>query len=447
MNAFLSGIQVIGGPIPLVVVVFALLAAAGLIIRRAPRGRPRSRWAVTVLIALLVGAAMGLLACWVVGDLMNAFDVQLSPTTRAWVAIACAGMALAMANLRAVRIRRRAGAVASIVLFALLGALGVNADFGQYTTVGSMLGTSAFAPLPAVDLALQRAAAGTDSTSEHQLWKTWVAPAGIAAHGIVGSVTIPASVSHFAARDAVVYLPPAALVSHPPALPVLVMMSGQPGSPENVFLAGHLDKLMDAMAAEHDGLAPIVVVPDQLSAPTVNPMCVDSAAGNSATYLTVDVPTWIRANLDVQSAATGWGVGGFSQGGTCAIQLGAGHPEIFGSIMDVSGELEPKAGSPAQTIARGFGGDSAAYDRAKPLQILTRESPYRDVVAIFAAGSLDSKYMPWIATVAAAAQVAGMQSTVLTSPGTAHDWSTVRYAFEHGMPTIYAQMGLSRPAS
>ncbi|MBC7590320.1 MAG: hypothetical protein H7226_04655 [Salinibacterium sp.] len=447
MDAFLSDIRVIGGPIPIVVVMLAVLAAAGLIIRRTPRGRPRRRWVVTVLIALVVGAAIGLLACWVIGDLMNTFDVQLSPTSRAWVAVACAGMALAIANLRSVRVRRRAGAAASIVLFALVGALGVNADFGQYTTVGSMLGTSAFAPLPAVDLALQRAGAGTDSASEHQLWKTWAAPAGIAAHGIVGSVTIPSSVSHFAARNALVYLPPAALVPHPPALPVLVMMSGQPGSPENVFLAGHLDKLMDAMAAEHHGLAPIVVVPDQLSAPTVNPMCVDSALGNSATYLTVDVPTWIRANLDVQSAATGWGIGGFSQGGTCAIQLGAGHPEIFGSIMDVSGELEPRVGTPEQTIARGFGGNSAAYEAAKPLAILTRESPYRDMVAIFAAGSLDSKYMPWIATVAAASQMVGMQTTVLTSPGTAHDWSTVRYAFEHGMPALYAQMGLSRPAS
>ena len=447
MDAFLSDIRVIGGPIPIVVVVLAVLAAAGLIIRRAPRGRPRRRWAATVLIALAVGATLGLLACWVVGDLMNAFDVQLSPTSRAWIAVAFAGMALAIANLRAVRVRRRAGAVASIVLFALLGGLGVNADFGQYTTVGSILGTSTIAPLPAADLALQRAGAGTDSASEHELWKTWAAPAGIPARGTVGSVTIPASVSHFAARDALVYLPPAALVPHPPALPVLVMMSGQPGSPEDVFLAGHLDKIMDAMAAEHDGLAPIVVVPDQLSAPTVNPMCVDSASGNSATYLTVDVPAWIRANLDVQSAVTGWGVGGFSQGGTCAIQLGAGHPEIFGSIMDVSGELEPKAGSPEQTIARGFGGNPAAYDQAKPLAILTRQSPYSDTVAIFAVGSLDSKYMPRIATIAAAAQAAGMQSTVLTSPGTAHDWSTVRYAFEHGMPAVYAQMGLSRAAS
>ena len=61
MDAFLSDIQVIGGPIPIVVVVLAVLAAAGLIIRRAPRGRPRRRWAVTVLIALVAGAGLGLL--------------------------------------------------------------------------------------------------------------------------------------------------------------------------------------------------------------------------------------------------------------------------------------------------------------------------------------------------------------------------------------------------
>ena len=447
MDSFLSSIRVIGGPIPIVISVLSLLAAVGLLARRIPRGRPRTRWLATVLIALVIGAAIGLLACWIVGDLMDAFDVELSPSSRAWVATGFAGIALAAVNLHRVRARRRVAAVASIVLFALLGALGVNADFGQYTTVGSMFGARAFEPLTADYLALQLSRAGTAPAVEQQLWKTWTAPADMPSTGVVGSVTIPGTVSHFAARDALIYLPPAALVANPPALPVLIMLSGQPGSPDHVFLAGHLNRLMDAMAAAHHGLAPIVVVPDQLSAPSINPMCVDSAIGNSATYLTVDVPRWIRTNLDVQSAATAWGVGGFSQGGTCAIQLGAAHPELFGSIMDVSGELEPKVGTPAQTIARGFAGDAAAYEAAKPLAILARESHYPDTVGIFAAGSLDTKYTHWIATISAAARMAGMRTIVLNSPGTAHDWATVRFAFTHGFPAVYYQMGLSRSAS
>jgi len=53
----------------------------------------------------------------------------------------------------------------------------------------------------------------------------------LAAAGVVSTVVIPGSVSGFAARPAWVYLPPAALVRNPPALPVLVLLHGQPGSP------------------------------------------------------------------------------------------------------------------------------------------------------------------------------------------------------------------------
>jgi enterochelin esterase-like enzyme len=439
VGPFLAGIQVIGGPIPVVLYAVAGLAAIGLVLKR------RRLWPATVVAALLIGASLGLLTCWIVGDLMNAFDVTLSPISRTWVALAFAGIALALVNLRRSRPRRKVGAVASIVVFALLGAVGVNADFGQYPTLASILGVSSFPDLPASVLATQRSQAGTSPLAEQELWKTWTPPANLPTKGLVGAVIIPATVSHFAARQALVYLPPAALVPHPPALPVLVMFSGQPGSPEHVFIAGHLDAVINQIAEANKGLAPIVIVPDQLSAPEKNPMCVDGALGNSATYLTVDVPNWIKANLDVQSATAAWGIGGFSQGGTCAIQLGAGHPELFGSIMDVSGELEPKVGSPAVTIQKGFAGNAAAYDAAKPLSIVAAHAPFANVVGVFAAGQLDTKYTPWIAEVAGAAKAAGIRTTVLSSPGTAHDWRTARYVFEHGLPTIFAQMGLVKP--
>jgi enterochelin esterase-like enzyme len=438
VGPFLAGIRVIGGPLPLVLGILAALAALVLVLRPLPRAR-RLPWAAAVVVALSMGAGLGLLVCWLVGDVINAFDVSLSPTSRAWVAIAFAGVALATVSLFRSRARRRVAAIAGAVIFVLLGAVGVNADFGQYPTVASILGISSLPDLPVEDLAAQRASIGSAAATPD-----WRSPAGVPSKGVVGGVTIAATVSHFAARQALVYLPPAALVANPPALPVLVMLSGQPGSPENVFISGHLDAVLDGIAAQHHGLAPIVVVPDQLSAPEKNPMCVDSAIGNSATYLTVDVPAWIRANLDVQSGSSAWGIGGFSQGGTCAIQLGAGHPDLFGSIVDISGELEPKVGTPEVTIAKGFAGDAAAYAAAKPLSIIARHAPFPDTVAIFAVGELDAKYTPWIATVATAGKSAGMHTTVLTSPGTAHDWHTVKYALENGMTVLYARWGLSR---
>lgn len=445
MGPFLAGIRVIGGPIPVVIDVLAILAVVWMAIRPLPRGR-RLRWGIAVVLSMAGGGALGLLSCWILGDLMNVFGVTLSVPTRAWVAAGFAGIGLAVATIATSRPLRRAGAVASALVFAILAAIGVNAAFGQYPTLASMVGVSSLPDLPDSVLAAQQAKAGSAGDAALQLWKTWHAPAGMPAKGLVGAVTIPATVSHFAARQALVYLPPAALVADPPALPVLIMLSGQPGAPEHVFIAGHLDAVMDAVAAQNNGLAPIVVVPDQLSAPSVNPMCVDSAIGNSATYLTVDVPAWIRANLDVQSVPAAWGVGGFSQGGTCSIQLGAGHPEIFGSVLDVAGELEPKAGSTEDTIKRGFAGDAAAYDAAKPLSLLAAHAPYANTVGIFAVGQRDDKNGPVTQQVAAAAQAAGIRTTVLVSPNTAHDWYTVRYAFQHGVGQLYAQMGLAKPS-
>ncbi len=447
VGPFISDIEIISGPLPWLIYTLAAAVALALAVRHVHDRRARLRWLRRVVVAVMVGGGVGVLACWVIGDLLNAFDVSLSVTSRAWVGAAFAGIALAIVSLLASRARRRVASIAAIAAFVLMGAVGVNADFGQYTTVGSIIGAPAFSPVPEPILAAQRALAGSVPGSQPDLWKTWQGSADLPAHGIVGTIQIPATVSRFAAREALMYLPPAALVKNPPALPVLVMLAGQPGSPDNVFLAGRLEKVLDTISARYHGLAPIVVVPDQLSADDVNPMCVDSAIGNSATYLTVDVPAWIRANLNVVGAASAWGIGGFSQGGTCAIQLGAGYPELFGSILDVSGELEPKIGSPEATIAGGFAGDAAAYESAKPLSLITKNAPFTDTVAIFAVGELDQKYLPWLTTLSAAGATAGIKSTLLISPGSAHDWNTVRFAFEKGLPTIYRHMGLDGPLS
>ena len=53
-------------------------------------------------------------------------------------------------------------------------------------------------------------------------------------------------------------------------------------------------------------------------------MCVDGPLGYSATYLTVDVPGVDPiAHLHGQAARRAWAIGGFSQGGTCSLQLAA----------------------------------------------------------------------------------------------------------------------------
>ncbi len=460
MNAAIAGIHLIGGWLPLVVdglAAISAIALVGWLVVGAVGRRARARWALIAGVSALVGAVIGLVLSWLLSDQLNLFDVSLTPTSRSWVAGAFAVVAIAAAGAlgrsrrtttaaprrAAVRGRRALAAFVAVTALAA-GTLGVNADFGQYTTIGSLSNASIAPPVPPQVLADQANGAPGTVTSTHRaqaLWKAAVAT-GMPSHGLVGSVTIPATVSQFRARGAYVYLPPAALVAHPVALPVLIMLSGQPGSPSNVFSSGQLASIFDAFAAAHGGLAPIVVAPDQLGAPELNPMCVDGTLGASASYLTVDVPNWIRSHLTVQASPAAWAIGGFSQGGTCSIQLGAAHPDLFSSIIDVSGQLAPKNGGLKQTIAIGFGGDAAAYRAALPEALLARHAPYSNTVAVFGVGQLDSRYGPVAAVMTAAAQNAGMSATEAISPGTGHDWHTVQWVLSHALQPIYARLGL-----
>jgi len=149
----------------------------------------------------------------------------------------------------------------------------------------------------------------------------------------------------------------------------------------------------------------------------------------------------------VQTSAASWAIGGFSQGGTCSIQLGSAHPNLFGGIFDISGQVAPKNGNLRQTIARGFGGSTAAYTAALPLTVLAAGAPYRDTVAVFVSGQLDAKYGAESDVVAAAARSAGMWVTRAISPGTAHDWHTVQWALRTQLGPIYRQLGVEGSAS
>lgn len=415
--------------VPLDVLVLALILV--LLVRS-----PRPAWVVRAAGAVALGAAIGLLTVWLVSDVWNVFGLPLTGITRMWVVIAFTGVFLAVANLWGTRWWRKVIALVTIPAVLVMAAAGINVDFGAYRNLTDAFGITPFAVLKAAH------EHGHAATMDPTLGKTWRAPAGMPAHGIVRTVRIPATTSHFSARKAVVYLPPAALVAHPPVLPVVVLFAGQPGAPADVFTSGEAASTYNKYAAKHNGLAPIVIAPDQLSHPGQNPMCVDSPLGNSATYLTVDVPNWIRTHLRVSDNPRYWAVGGYSQGGTCSIQFGAGHPELFRSIIDVLGELEPSIG--ADTIAKGFGGSAAAYNAAKPRTVLARHAPYADSLAIFGSGKHDAKYSRYERMVRAAAEKAGMKTQLIQSPKSGHDWNTVRYVFSRALPEVADRMGLTK---
>lgn len=398
--------------------------------------RTKSRFLIRGIVVAMFGALVGVIVVWLVSDVWDVFGIALTPVVHVWVALLSAGVFLAVFNLWASRWWRKTIAAISIFSFLLAAAAGINIDFGAYRNLNDALGISPYSELPAARLS---AHAGVMDVS---LGKTWQARdhTGMPKHGTVGMVTIPATRSHFAARKAVVYLPPAALVSNPPVLPLLILFTGQPGSPTEMFTSGQVPVMLDSYAASHAGLAPIVVVPDQLGAPLKNPMCADSRLGKAATYLTVDVRDWILNNLHVATNGRYWAVGGYSEGGTCSIQLSAGRPDLFGSTIDILGELVPTMG--ANTLSEAFGGSRSAYDAIKPLPLLARHAPYENSAAIFGAGAKDHQYGAYARQLEAAAARSGMKTRLIVSPDSGHDWNTVRYVLARALPEVCARWGL-----
>lgn len=423
----------------LLVVIDVVAAVLAVLLVRRPPIRPGRAWLRHVLVGLPLGLAIGWVAIWLIGDVLDVFDVSPTLVQRVWTSLMVAGVVLAVINLLFATRRRRVLAVVGLVVFVLAGGLGINRDVGEYQSLGQLLGVDDTAPLVLPEVV---PGGSSLSTGVADLAGSWSAPGDLPAHGRVGTVRIPGTASHFDARDAVVYLPPAALVRHPPRLPVVVLMTGQPGSPASVMVSGHVPETLDADAARHHGLAPIVVVPDQLGSADANPLCVDGALGDSATYLTRDVPDWIRAHLNVQTSARAWAVGGFSQGGTCSLQFASKHPDLFGSMIDVSGQEGPALSTVEKTVLQGFAGDHREYRAAQPAAILRAHAPYADSAAFFAAGEDDARYSAVQVRVSAEAEKAGMRVTRYTAPDSGHDWVTATNGFARGFATFWSRWGL-----
>lgn len=398
--------------------------------------RPTWRRALAGVLAFVGGALLGWLLVWLTDDVFDAFGVGLTPVTTMWVALGVGGAALAVANFFRSRWWRKLIAAVSIPVFLIAAFAGVNVDFGAYRNLNDTLGV---VPYGALQLHHEHGEVMTGTA-----WAASTVQADPPAKGEVGTVRIPATESRFPARKAVVYLPPVALGPNPPALPVLYALSGQPGAPADMFTAGRIAAYLDAYAAKHQGYAPIVVAPDQLGGPGRNPMCVDSRAyGDSATYLLKDVRTWITSHLRVSSDPAAWGVFGYSQGATCAVQFATARPDLFGSALASSSELGPTLGNEALTIATGFGGSPAAFAGAQPAATMKAHAPYRNSLIVFGVGQNDAKYTAFAKTLHSEALAAGIRSELLISPGSAHDWNTVRYTLTNGFPAIAAQLGLA----
>jgi S-formylglutathione hydrolase FrmB len=344
---------------------------------------------------------------------------------------------LAALAMRARRWRGRLAAVLAVLLVAAGSAEGMNLVYREYPTLRTTLGLPAVDEIPFTQVPLREQVIA--ARSGRPLSTVWRAPAGMPDAGVVTEVAIPAPASGFAARPAWLYLPPAYLSRPRAQLPVLVLLSGQPGSPRDWLDGGQLASRMDSFAAAHDGLAPVVVLPDHLGAPLDNPLCTDSRLGDVATYLSVDVPAWIRSTLQVDPDPSGWAIGGFSNGGTCSLQMAVTAPEVYPTFVDVSGEAEPTLGDRATTVQAAFGGDEAAFAAVNPLDVLARRQ-FPGTAGYLVAGREDAAYLPQAQRVFAACQAAGMDVQLHLLPG-GHTFEVWGPGLEQALPWLATRLG------
>ena len=441
MGAWLAKVHLTQGWLP--ASLFSLTALALIVLTLT--GLTHGRWRTLlrqVAIALGIGG-LGLLATWLVSDVFMLFGVSLGWMVIISVALGFLAVGFAVCILITARGWRRILAALTVLLCLLSTGLRVDIIYGEFTTLGSLFSVSLYP-----DYRDHKAARPAMSVAQ---WRSLASRGKLPSHPSVGrsySMRIPNSRSQFAARPADIYLPPAALSDKPPALPVFVLLAGQPGSPDRLFTAGAIPAMMDAYAAQHDGLAPVVVSPDQNGASSHNSLCVDSPVyGKAETYLSSDVPAWIRAELPVASQPRQWAIGGFSQGGTCSTQLGARHPDVYGSMLPADGELEPTQGRQEQMIRDYFGGDRKRFLAQVPARAMLERAPSRQLL-FTAAGSNDKESQHNMIVIAKAANQAGMKVRAVITQGSGHDWHTVKTAWKPGLEWVGEAMGLgpmSRP--
>lgn len=449
----LGNLSLIDGPLHLVFSILGVLAVVFLLLRRS------LRWWLFALASAVIAAAASLFACWAVIHVLYLWPEDLPTAVEVNVAlllwILVLGSTTALAGLRRSRatastgpgaavtpkvsLGRRALAVVAMVVVLTSVGLRINSDFGEFPTVGSLFGTQAMnlstaaLPAPKHELGSRFMAASVSGQ--------WNAPAGLPAAGTVHSVAIAGTVSGFHARNAVVYLPPAYSAVNRPVLPVLVLVSGQPGSPQSWLQSTDLIGQLDSFAAAHGGLAPVVVMPDPNGSEQANTMCMDSSLAKADTYMSKDVPHWIKTHLDADTNPAHWAVGGFSYGGTCALQMVTRHSDVYRTFMAISPEREPAlVVNRSMTIEQAFHGNAATFDALVPLTLLAKNK-YPETSGWFASGRQDATYSANVKVLQEAANKADM-TTVSSVYSGGHSWAVASATLPQGLAFVFARLGL-----
>ncbi len=427
-NPLYAGPWLINGWLPVTIqIVAAVVFVAGI------GRRPVGWFKVWLPSAVVVGAAAGWLARWYVTS-QGLADNPPPLALWVWVGLAAAALIVAIGGWVRTRWARRATTVLALPLCLLAAAVVLNQWVDYYDTVKLAWAALTAGPLPdQVDMTSVQALKGKGATRT----------------GRVVPINISASISGFHHRTEYVYLPPAWFATpSPPALPVVVMISGAWSTPADWVRQGNAAAAMDSFAAGHGGVAPVLLFPDTGGKFNNDTECVNGPRGNVADHITKELMPYVVSQFGTSSRPDNWGVVGWSMGGTCAVDLTVTHPELFHAFADLEGDLTPNAGTKEQTVQRLYAGNEQQWAAFDTLAALHTHAPYHNVAGWFdvsstarvRAGQEQLTGPQASRRLCAAAMSTGITCAVVARPGS-HDWAYAQAAFAQAFPWIAGQVG------
>ena len=429
--------SLITGVLPAAVLIAGVLALAWL--GFASRKLGWSRFLVSVVVSCLLTGLLYLLAEMV----FHWWNASLPRLLYLFCALAILGVQLALPQVTTsgTRVHRRAAGVVAALVVLLALACTVNIAYAQYPTLASLFSP----PSPEDDPLPLPSAPRSDLPAASE--QNWTPPPDMPSQGKVYRQQIPGPVSGYASNPALIYLPPAYLAD-PGAvnLPVLVLIHGQPGAPADWLISGGLTEMMNSFAARHQGLAPVVVMPDLSNAGNSNwPLCMDTTVSNSATYLAKDLPAWVQQELGAGTAGPQqWAVGGYSFGGTCAVQLAANYPQVYPTFLDIAGENEPTVASGHEDLLDiYFDGNEDSFRQQNAVDRF-KAARYPDTAGIIVVGLDDKVYAPEGRTVYDAARAAGADVQLQQLPG-GHSWQVWKAGLQQNLDWVCTRLGILEP--
>jgi S-formylglutathione hydrolase FrmB len=411
-------ISLLHGTLPRAIEVLAVGCGLGCLWRR-----DRRWWGVTLPVLLGVTVAAVAITVAVLRATRTVID-HYPPSFTVWVGLAVLTTVAAAAGFRrGGRWRRVAALGAAPSTFAAAFVL-INAHYAYWPTVGDLLGQR----LP-------------DQAPSAALGKTPGPPSGFrrpaatsTSHGEVVPLDVPATVSHFPHRPGSIYVPPAFFSPRHAPLPVVVMLGGTPSAPDAWPRAGSAAATADEYAAAHGGIAPILAFVDQNGSFTGDSECVDGPSGNAETFLAVDVPRYLSTATGAALDPHRLTIAGFSEGGTCAIDLALRHPDVYGAFIDLAGDQAPTLGAPQQTLQHLYGGSEAAMVAHDPATLLRQRSTW-GTVGWFGVGAGDRSHVSIAHRLADETRQAGITTSCFVLAG-AHDWQFAATAFRAVLPQL-----------